>query len=616
MNRAHDLASSTISTPAPGISFEEWIQTSHVLGAIRRTSQRCGARTAITCISTDPGLPHRKLSYSELLNGIQRTANAFRSLGLQRGDVVAYMLPSLAETQFVLWGAATAAAALPLNPLLGSEEIAALCQAAGAKALVALGPLPGTDIWAKARRIKELVPELVALVQVEGERDALTPGVHWLPDLLDANPPPLAFSDLPGLDDVAAYFHTGGTTGAPKLVVHTHRNQLAAAYGGAWAIGVGSDDVIVNGLPMFHVAATIFCSLAMFVAGAEVVILSPSGFRNPRVVSDFWHIVHRTRVTIVGGVPTAFSIVSKVDPHGADLRRVRVNVCGAALLPRSLAEQVESLTGKPMREVYGMTECAGVICVDPVSGTRVLGSAGFAIPFCNVEARTLVGTGAAGATCASGELGVLVVRGPNVTPGYRDTTQSASLFTQDGWLITGDIGYVDHAGRVFITGRAKDLIIRGGHNIDPAAIEECLMRHPDVVDSSAVGMPDCHAGEVPVAYVTLRHGSCATEGELLAFAKASSSEPAAVPRRLFIMEKLPLTAVGKTYKPALRQDSTRRLLLEVLRGEPIRALTVHEQLGRGQLVCIELETETGSSSEARQRIATRLQGYSFTLQWS
>jgi len=607
----------TIDTPRPGMRFEDWMGATNVFDAIERTQNRCGGKTAITFLATDPEAPPRKLSYTELVDGIVRAANAFRSLGLRRGDVVAYMLPSLVETQFVLWGAATAASALPLNPLLKAEEIAGLCRAAGAKALVALGPLPGTEIWDKANRVKELVPAIGALIQVGGEKDT-GPGVHLLADLLRSNPPTLAFPDRPGLDDVAAYFHTGGTTGAPKLVIHTHRNQLAAAYGGAWAAGASTDDVIVNGLPMFHVASTIFCSLAMFVAGAEVVILSPAGFRNPQIVANFWRIVERTGTTIVGGVPTALSAVVKVDPQSADLSRVRVNICGASLLPRSVAEQMEQLTGKPVREVYGMTESGGVICVDPVSRAPVMGSAGCPIPFCEIEARPLHDTASASSrSCMPGEPGVLVVRGPNVTTGYKDAAQSATLFTGDGWLITGDVGYVDATGRVFITGRAKDLIIRSGHNIDPAVIEECLMRHPAVADAGAVGMPDAYAGEVPVAYVTLRPGVCVTEEELLAFAKTSINEPPALPRRLFVLEQLPMTAVGKIYKPALRQDCARRHLLEVLQGEPIADLAVREEPGRGQVVSIELAAaEEGVSHETRRRIAADLKGYLLTIEWA
>ncbi len=607
----------TIPTPSPDMPFEEWMQASNVFDAIEQTKERCGSKKAISFLGTDPLAPPREVTYTELSDGIARTANAFRTLGMQRGDVVAYLLPSLVETQFVLWGAATAASALPLNPLLKAEEIAALCRAAGAKTLVALGPLPGTEIWAKANRVRELVPEITALVQVGGAKAPDATDVHLLADLLSTRAPQLAFADVPGLDDVAAYFHTGGTTGAPKLVIHTHRNQLAAAYGGAWAAGVGIDDVIVNGLPMFHVASAIFCSLGMFVAGAEVVILSPAGFRNPAIVANFWRIVERTGATIVGGVPTALSAVVKVDPDGADLSRVRVNICGASLLPRNVAEQMEQITGQPMREVYGMTESGGVICVDPVSRDRVIGSAGYPIPFSRVEARLQATVLADSRACAPGETGVLVVRGPNVTPGYKDAAQSASVFTGDGWLITGDVGHVDATGRVFITGRSKDLIIRSGHNIDPAVIEECLMRHPAVADAAAVGMPDAYAGEVPVVYVTLRPGHDATQEELLAFTRSAINEPPALPRKLFVLDQLPMTAVGKIYKPALRQDCAQQHLLELLRDEPVAAVAAREVPGRGLVAFIELkEGGQAATDDARARIAGALKGYLLAIEWA
>jgi fatty-acyl-CoA synthase len=605
----------TLAAPRSGVPFEEWMPAANVLDAIDRTRDRWGDRTALTFLGTDPDAPPRKLTYTDLVQGIARTANAFRALGLQRGDVVAYLLPSLIETQFVLWGAATAASAFPLNPLLKPEEIAGLCRAAGAKALVALAPLPGTEIWDKAIKVKDLLPPSTLLIQAGGD-SAAHPGVHLLSDLLRSSPPELAFPDRPGLDDIAAYFHTGGTTGAPKLVIHTHRNQLAAAYGAACAAGVRADDVLVNGLPMFHVASAIFSSLAMFVAGAEVVILSPAGFRNPRIVADFWRIVSRTGATFAGGVPTALAAVVKSASEGVDLSKVRSNFCGASLMPRSVAEQVEAITGKPLREVYGMTEAGGVICVDPQSRERVLGSAGCPIPFCEVEARVMDGTRTSKRVCAAGEPGVLAIRGPNVTPGYKDAAQSAALFTDDGWLVSGDIGYVDATGRVFITGRAKDLIIRSGHNIDPAVIEECLMRHPAVAEAAAVGMADSYAGEVPVAYFTLRKGASVTEEDLLAFAAAGISERPALPRKLFLLDQLPLTAVGKIYKPALRNDCTQRELSQLLAREPIARLAVREAADGRQVVGIELaNAEPAVLHASRERIADALSGYLFTLEW-
>lgn len=603
-----------LQPPQPGMTFEDWVKPRSVYEMLARTAQALGGKTAITALASDPLATPRKLSYADLLDGVTRAANAFRQLGLRRPDVVAYMLPSLPETQFVIWGAATAASALPINPLLQAGEIAALCRAAGVKALVALGPLPGNEIWQKARQVKELVPEIETLIHVGGEAGG-EPAARDFGRLLQLSSAQLAFSDLPGLDDVAAYFHTGGTTGAPKLVIHTHRNELAGAFGGALAIGATPQDVLMNGLPMFHVGGAIFCSLSMFAAGAEVVLLTPAGFRNPQVIAGFWRIAERHGVTIVGGVPTALSAVVKVDPAGADLSKVRVNVSGAALLPRSVAERLEQLTGKPVRELYGMTETGGVTCVDPVSRERVIGSAGCPIAFCEVQARPLQQEATSATVLPPGEPGVLVVRGPNATPGYKDASQSRSLFTSDGWLVSGDVGYVDGTGRVYITGRAKDLIIRSGHNIDPAVIEQCLMGHPAVGEAAAVGMPDAYAGEVPVAYVTLKQAQRASESELLAFAKLAISEPPAFPKRIFVVEQLPMTAVGKIFKPRLRQDCAQRHLLQLLQGEPIASLDVDDDPRRGRIVRIQLAQHEEPAHRVRERIAASLKNHLLAIDW-
>src|SRR5271165_6879961 len=314
MNTADTTRRGAIVPPAEGATFDKWVGVRNVYEAILRSAATHGAKTAITLLGNDLEASPLRLSYAQLANGVMRMANAVRALGLRRNDVVAYMLPSLPETQFVLWGSETAASALPLNPLLKAEEIAGLCRSAGVRVLVALGPQPGAEIWQKAQRVKDMLPSVETLIQVAGEPLVDRRDVRQLSDLLREQPAQLNFRDLPGPDDTAAFFHTGGTTGAPKLAIHTHRNQLAAAFGSACAAAAGPDDVIVNGLPMFHVAGTIFCGLAMFVAGAEVVILTPSGFRNPRVVADFWRIVERTGARMVGGVPTSLSAVVKVDP--------------------------------------------------------------------------------------------------------------------------------------------------------------------------------------------------------------------------------------------------------------------------------------------------------------
>jgi fatty-acyl-CoA synthase len=180
------------------------------------------------------------------------------------------------------------------------------------------------------------------------------------------------------------------------------------------------------------------------------------------------------------------------------------------------------------------------------------------LPFVEVEA---VGTD--GHRCAAGETGVLRLRGPNVGPGYTDPARNVGTF-HDGWLNTGDIGHVDAQGRVFVTGRAKDVIIRGGHNIDPQVIEEAMLQHPDVLMAAAVGAPDDYAGELPVVFVALRPGATAGEASLMATAQRHIPERPACPKRIHVLASLPTTAIGKVYKPALRAIACQYVLQDRL----------------------------------------------------
>jgi len=606
----------TIRWPAPealpaafaGTTLQDWLPACSVFEALEMAAAAHGERTALAFL---PHAAHQgplpETRYTQLVEHVARAANLLRNLGVGPRDVVAYLLPALPETHYLLWGAETAGVALPINPLLSADDIAALLRAANAKVLVALGPTPGADIWAKAQAARALAPCVQTLMRLGGGG---APGADAdFATAFAASAPRLGFAP-PALDDPAAYYHTGGTTGAPKLAVHTHRNQLAAAYGGAAAIGAAPPDVMLNGLPLFHVAATIFGTLSMWLAGAQVLVLSPLGMRDAGIVAGFWRIAAERRATLLGGVPTAFAAALAQGTEGLDLSAVRASVCGAALTPQAVSAGVERLTGRPLREVYGMTECGGVICVDPVWAERVPGSAGLPVPFCEVQARRL---GALADACAPGEAGVLVVRGPQVTPGYLHAGDGAELFTPDGWLVTGDLGRVREDGRVFITGRAKDLIIRGGHNIDPAAIEDCLRAHPAVADAAAVGMPDAYAGEVPVAYVALRPGMDVSPQALHAFAAKHIAERPALPRWVRILDALPLTAVGKPFKPALRRMAALGHFQEVLCGTGIGGLDVADDPRRGRVLTVRLPPGEAEGEAVRRAVLDRLGAYAVAV---
>ncbi len=601
--------------PFTGSKFDDWVSASSVYALLQDSGKRYADRIALTWINDgEPQENPRQISYGELIDQVSRTANLFRSLGVQRKDVVAYMLPAFIETQYVLWGAETAGIACPINFLLQAEHIAELLRAAGAKVLVACGPVPGSDIWQKALQVRSLVPGLV-LVKVFGQ-ETQDEGIVEFDSACRTQPAELTFLDRPARSDVAAYFHTGGTTGLPKLVIHTHQNQLAAAYGGAAAANLRAADVMTNGFPMFHVAGTIFCSLSLLMAGAEILILSAGGFRNPAMIKNFWSIVQRYHVTIAGGVPTALAAILDQELGDTDISSLRIVMSGAASLPRSVAERAEQVTGRQVRELLGMTETGGVLATEAVWHERVLGSAGHPIPFVEMETRRLQADGNLGSRCDADEIGVFVIRGPNVTCGYKNLAHNADAYTDDGWLVSGDLGYLDTTGRVFITGRAKDLIIRSGHNIDPVMIEDAFLANAAVAAAAAVAMPDAYAGELPVAFVVLKPGQNLPPDTLQSFVEARIHERPAFPKRIFYVDSLPMTGVGKVFKPALRNQCASILFAEILHGEPIRSLSVSENSKRGRLLEISLDGSAEQRTPVQCRIEDKLAPYLISVAWN
>jgi fatty-acyl-CoA synthase len=551
-----------------------------VLDVFIAAAQRDPDRTALTMLMTGaPDERPRRVSYSELLGLVRRAANLFASLAGPR-PTVAYMLPSLVETHVTLWGAETAGVAVPINFLLQPEPIAALLEASGARVLVALGPHPAFDIWQKALLLRERVPGL-ALLRVAAPGTPLEAGVLDFQSALMAQPGDhLAFGEPGRDDDVAAYFHTGGTTGTPKLVAHTHRGQLVAALGGALMGGLTAADTSTGTLPLFHVGGTISGALSVFVAGAELLIMSPSGLRNPAMVHGFWRLVAQYRGTRVGAVPTSIGAVLDVPLQGADLSCIRVGFTGAASLPPAVGARFRQVTGHALNEVYGMTEASGLIAMHTPGDGGGEGSVGWALPYTQVVVCKPAADGRLGAACAPHEIGIITVRGPHVSPGYRDPQHGAGVIDEDGVLNSGDLGYTDEEGRLFIAGRAKDLIIRSGHNIDPLMIENAMAAHPAVALAAAVGMPDAYAGELPVCYVALHAGASVTEDELQHHAQRTISERPAWPKQIHIIEAIPLTSVGKIFKPQLRCDAAARVAARVVR-EQCGVTDAHVQVSDG-----------------------------------
>lgn len=590
---------------------------------IRRTAQASPHAPALSFIlqGTAEEAPLR-LNYTELLGKITQTANAFHRLGLRPGKAVSFLLPNLPQTHYTIWGGEAAGIVNAINPLLDAEHIAELIHASDSELLVTLAPFPGTDLWDKVNALCDQLPELKAILCVDmanllpephrsalkAQRGPLPEGVLDFDETIAACPADhLESGRVIAADDIASYFHTGGTTGTPKLAPHSHGNEVAMAYSMNLVTRFGVGDVTLCGLPLFHVNGVIVTGLAAFIGGAEVLLATPQGYRNTTLIGNFWKVIERHKVSFFSGVPTIYAGLLQIPSEGHDLSSLKYALCGAAPMPVELIRQFEAKTGLTLLEGYGLTEGTCGSCANPPAGERRPGSIGLPMPYCEVRIKVLDEQGQYLREAAPNEIGNLCIRGATVFKGYLQASKNAGIWVDGDWFNTGDLGRVDADGYIWLTGRSKDLIIRGGHNIDPQMIEEALHKHPAVAMAAAVGKPDEKAGELPVVYVQLKPGAQASEVELLEHAAAHIPERAAEPKDAWIIDAIPLTAVGKTFKPALRFDAIARVYQAAIDElHPAVRVEVLSDDKAGQLAHIHLPNQDQVLAAS---IAERLSGY-------
>lgn len=549
--------------------------------------------------NADPNEEPLTLTYREFMVGVTQAANMFFELGVGPGDVVSFLLPLLPESFTSLFGAQAAGIANPVNPLLEAAQIAEILRAANTKVLVTLGGAAGAEIWSKVERIRAELPALKAIVVLKGpanEADA----IFNYEQLAAAQPSDRLRSDrriAPG--DTAAFFHTGGTTGMPKLVRHTHRNEVYQA----WVLGLMLPSrTILFGLPLFHVGGALTQGLASFGMGATLVVLSPAGWRNPNAIRNVWQLVQRYRPTVFGGVPTVLAAALNVPVGEADVSSIRYCSGGGSAIPVAVGNTYASRFKASVLEVYGMTETSSVHLMSYPDRPIRLGSVGHPCPYSRVRVVQLDANGDYERDCKANEIGTVAMQGPGVFSGYLSESHNRNAFIEPGWVNSGDLGRLDEDGYLWITGRAKDLIIRGGHNIDPIVIEEILFQHPAVAFAAVVGQPDVYAGELPVAYVQLKPQAQAEPAELLEFIAARTPERAANPVHVYVIDAMPLTGVGKVFKPQLRWDAAQRKVTQLLAdlGQPELgiAVSVASHAVHGSLITVHLQGPTGSARAA------------------
>ena len=572
-----------------------------------RTAAAHGGKPAVSFqLTSGAGDRARTMTWDQLLSDVTRAANLFRSLGVGPGDTVAYVLPNTLETVVTLFGGAVAGIVAPINPLLEPAQIAGILRETRAKVVVTLRAFPRTDVPQKVAKALEEAPGVTHVLEVDlagylgfpksaivGLLRPKNPVAHRAKVMdfakaLKGQPATLAFAD-PEEDRLAAYFHTGGTTGLPKVAQHRVSGMVYNGWLGATLLFQPSD-VMLCPLPLFHVFAVYPIMMSAVASGCHVVFPTPAGYRGDGVFDNLWKLVERWGVTYLIAVPTALAALMQ-RPVDAKISTLRGTFSGSSPLPIELFQRYQKATGVQIIEGYGLTEATCLVAVNPPDGEKRIGSVGFAFPHTKVRI-----TAPDGSDRGPDEIGEICISNPGVIPGgtYVEADRNAGLFHGD-YLRTGDLGRIDAEGYLYITGRAKDLIIRGGHNIDPALIEEALAGHPAVAFAGAIGQPDAFSGELPCAYVELVKGAEVSPEELAEHCRAHITERAAIPKHVEIIPALPKTAVGKVLKNELRKSAITRVYDAALdeAGVQARVVEVVEDRKRGLVARVQGSGDIG-----------------------
>jgi long-chain acyl-CoA synthetase len=514
------------------------------------------------------------ITYAQLDRLSDACAAAFASLGIVRGDRVALLLPNCPQFLIAEFGAWKIGAIVsPLNPIYTEHELEGPLRAHGAGTIVTLTRFyervkrvqPRTPLTRViATNIKEFFPPLLRLLftiareKRDGDRVTLRPGDHDFAHLLLINrgrKPPK--TPLTG-GDAAVLLMSGGTTGTPKGVVGRHAAYVMSGLQiKAWnASAAGPNDVLMLPLPLFHVYANAGVQ-ALSIVNANALSLIP----NPRDLDDVIATIRKVRPTFFNGVPTLYIALLNhpaVRSGKVDFKSIRTCFSGASPLLAETKQRFESMTGGRIVEGYGLTESMMALCVNPVKGANKLGSVGMPLP--DVVIRIYDGNEGTRLLPAN-DVGEICMAAPQLMDGYwhqpAETAIALRVHQDESgdrtWLHTGDLGYLDDDGYLFIVDRKKDLIKTSGYQVWPREVEEALASHPAVAEVGAAGVPDAVKGEVVKAWVVVRAGRSTTEDELRAYCRGKLA-PYKVPAKIEFRDELPKTMVGKVLRRALRES--------------------------------------------------------------
>jgi len=530
---------------------------------LRRTAKKFPDRPAVHFMGKE--IPYRKLFESSL-----KLANYLRKIGLQKGDRVAVMLPNTPQTFISFYGILFAGGiVVQVNPLFTEREIAFQLKDAGAKFIIVLDMLfnrvknveKETDLrHIIVTGIKDYLPFPKNLLypMVQKRQKTVPPKVehegrhHLFAEIMKRTEAKDIPDEVNPKEDVAILQYTGGTTGFPKGVMLTHFNLYAnAKMCDAWVYKFKEGEGATLGvLPLFHVYG-LTTVLVFPVMKGDMAILLPR-FNAGEVLKT----IDKLKPKVFPGAPTMYiGLLNHPDLEKYDLSSIEICLSGSAPLPVEVQQQFEKLSGGKLVEGYGLTESSPVTHANFLwDNERVKGSIG--VPWPDTDAKIV--SLSTGETLPPGEIGELAVKGPQVMKGYWNRPEETEQALKDGWLMTGDLGYMDENGYFYIVDRKKDMIIAGGYNIYPREVEEVLYEHPAVKEAVVAGVPDPYRGETVKAYIVLKEGQRVTEEELDRFARKQLAAYK-VPRIYEFRDELPKTAVGKILRRQLVEEEKRKL---------------------------------------------------------
>lgn len=616
-------------------NLDDLVQFQSTYEVIKASAERLPDNIALTFFMTGDSYKQAfDFTYQDLLKSITKAANLFNDLQLKDDDVVAFLLPNLPETHYVIWGAEARCRVFAINPLLEPKQIKELLESAEAKVVITMNPLPGVDLWQKVEGILPDLPQVRHVIGVDathylhGVRGKIgrfvqsvkrklmkIPAGKTYINFTDAlkrqNGDNLEFSRSFTKDTISSLYCTGGTTGLPKIALRTHYNEIVNCVA-VRSTNPNPDDEnksILCALPLFHVNGTLVTGLAPFMIGSRVVMMTPQGYRGDNIYPNFWKIIEHFKISAFSAVPSIYAILMSHPIKGEDISSLEYCFSGAAPMPVELAKNFTGMTGVRITEGYGLTEGTCICSTNPITEKSRIGSIGVRLPFQKMISAEISEDGRLLRECDVDENGIILVKGPNVFAGYKEAQHNQNIWVMDDlgekWLNTGDIGRKDSDGYFWLSGRKKELIVRGGHNIEPRIIEEVMCTHPKVIMAAAIGRPDSYAGELPVCYVMPPEGAEVTEEELIDFAQKNIPEQAAVPKAIIILEELPLTVVGKVFKPDLIKREIDLCIRKVIAGiapNAVPEISMVEDRKYGLTAQIKLNCDSEKLREAEHQL--------------